>query len=89
MAKKRVRRKKSSRNFKKTSVRVSKRKIRIVTINLLVFLVLTIVSWFLQAVVTSTIFINLFFLLTWIFGFIFVAFLIVFLILLVMRIMKK
>jgi ABC-type bacteriocin/lantibiotic exporter with double-glycine peptidase domain len=75
-------------NFKK-SVVASRRKLKKVGINLIIFLVLTLLSWFLSATFSNPTAVNLFFLLTWIFGFIGVAFLIVFLVLWLMRVMNK
>jgi hypothetical protein len=88
-AKKRSVRKKTSVS-KSNSVIASRRKIRVVLINLAVFLLLTLISWFLLgAIGTNSSMMSLFFLLTWIFGFVSVAFLIVLLVLLLMRTMKK
>jgi fatty-acid desaturase len=98
MAKKRVKKTKSRRSSKRKSIKVSaktrsviasRRKLQKVGINLIIFVVLAIVSWFISAGVSSPTTINLFFLLTWIFGFISVALLIVFLLLWLMRAMNK
>jgi hypothetical protein len=93
MAKKNVKRKlkkgKKINSPEKREVRASKRKIKIVFSNLLIFLFLTLISLALLKAVTAPILVNLFFMLTWVFSFIAVAFLIVFLILFLMRLFRK
>ena len=70
-------------------VRSSKRKINLVLRNLIVFVVMSLISFVLYSVLINEIFKNLFSLLAMIFGFIAVAFLIILLVFLILKVMKK
>ena len=70
-------------------VRSSKRKINLVLRNLILFVVMSLISFVLYSVLINEIFKNLFSLLAMIFGFIAVAFLIILLVFLILKVMKK
>ena len=99
MVKRKVRKKRSvrkvspkvKRNISKPKrlVRASQRKISLAFKNLILFAVLSLISFLLYNFLSNELFVNLFFLLAIILGFVAVAFLIVLLIFLVLRIMKK
>ena len=70
-------------------VRASKRKINLVLKNLILFVVMSLISFGLYNILNNEIFKNLFSLLAMIFGFISVAFLIVLLVFLILKLMRK
>lgn len=79
----------SKKNKEKRLVRSTKRKIKISLTNLILFAVLTLISYFLSIFLNNEILKNLFYLLVIIFGFLGVAFLIIFLAFLFLKLMKK
>jgi polyferredoxin len=88
MVKKRVRKKRTKKSVKRV-VRSSKRKINLAFKNLVLFVVLSFITFLLYNFLSNDLLVNLFLLLAIIFGFVAVAFLIVLLVFLVLRIMKK
>ena len=88
-----VRVKKSAVKSKKVNpvryTRVSPKKLKIVTTNLILFILLGIVSYALYNLSTQLIYVNLFYLLSFLFGFLSLAFFIALLVLLILRAMGK
>ena len=74
---------------KSRQVRASKRKINLVLKNLILFAILSLVSFLLYSVSSNDLLINLFYLLAIVLGFVAGAFLIILLIFFFLRIMKK
>jgi len=91
MAKKKSVRKKSARKTGKSKkvMRSTKRKINLALRNLILFGVLSIISFMLSSVSSNEIYVTLFGLISMILGFIAFAFFIVLLVFLVLRLMKK
>jgi len=89
--KKRIKKSKVKRvvNKSKKLVGSAKRKINLVLKNLVLFVVLSLISFALYSVSSNALFRNLFLLLVIVSGFVAVAFLIVFLIFLFLKVMKK
>ena len=89
MAKKKRRRKTPKKVGKKNLVRATKRKIRLVLRNLILFTVLATISLFFYILLNNEMLKSLFQLLAMILGFVGLAFLIVLLALLILKMMKK
>ncbi len=71
------------------SSRVSGRKFKIVTTNLILFIILGVISYALYSASEQLVYVNLFLLLSFLFGFVSLAFFIALLVLLILRGMRK
>lgn len=76
-------------NVAKKAVRVTGRKIKLAWKNLLIFAILSFVSYMLMSVSRVEIYINLFFLLTLLLGFVSLAFFLVLLVFGIMKLMRR